>query len=149
MLNEDYKEMLQRLLDAGVEFLLVGAYALAAHGHPRATGDMDIWVRPSPDNAQRVYTVLAAFDAPLQDVTPQDFSHPDVVFQIGVAPRRIDIMTGISGLEFAEAARNAAHVDIEALAIPVLSRTDLITNKEASGRERDLLDVKILRQHEE
>ena len=149
MLNEDYKEMLQRLLDAGVEFLLVGAYALAAHGHPRATGDMDIWVRPSPDNAQRVYTVLAAFGAPLRDVTPQDFSHPDVVFQIGVAPRRIDIMTGISGLEFAEAARNAAHVDIEALAIPVLSRTDLIANKEASGREKDLLDAKILRQHEE
>ncbi len=149
MLNEDYKEMLQRLLDAGVEFLLVGAYALAAHGHPRATGDIDIWVCPSPENAHRVYTVLAAFGAPLQAVTPQDFSHPDVVFQIGVAPRRIDIMTGISGLEFAEAARNAAQVEIEALAIPVLSRTDLITNKEASGRERDLLDAKILRQHEE
>ena len=101
MLNEDYKEMLQRLLDAGVEFLLVGAYALAAHGHPRATGDIDIWVRPSSGNARRVYIALAAFGAPLQDVTPQDFSHPDVVFQIGVAPRRIDIMTGISGLEFA------------------------------------------------
>ncbi len=149
MLNEDYKEILQRLLDAGVEFLLVGAYALAAHGHPRATGDIDIWVRPSPDNARRVYAALAAFGAPLQDVTPQDFSYSDVVFQIGVAPRRIDIMTGISGLEFAEAARNASQVEIEALAIPVLSRTDLITNKEASGREKDLLDAKILRQHEE
>lgn len=149
MLNEDYKEMLQRLLDAGVEFLLVGAYALAAHGHPRATGDIDIWVRPSSENARRVYTVLAAFGAPLQDVAPQDFSSPDVVFQIGVAPRRIDIMTGISGLEFAEAARNASQVEIEALTIPVLSRADLITNKEASGREKDLLDAKILRQHEE
>ncbi len=149
MLNEDYKEMLQRLLDAGVEFLLVGAYALAAHGHPRATGDIDIWVRPSSGNARRVYIALAAFGAPLQDVTPQDFSHPDVVFQIGVAPRRIDIMTGISGLEFAEAARNASPVEIEALTIPVLSRADLITNKEASGREKDLLDAQILRQHEE
>ena len=149
MLNEDYKEILQGLLDASVEFLLVGAYALAAHGYPRATGDIDIWVRPSPDNAHRVYTALAAFGAPLQNVAPQDFSHPDVVFQIGVAPRRIDIMTGISGLEFAEAARNAAQVEIEALTIPVLSRADLITNKEASGREKDLLDAKILRQHEE
>ena len=149
MLNEDYKEMLQGLLDAGVEFLLVGAYALAAHGHPRATGDIDIWVRPSPENARRVYAVLAAFGAPLQDVEPQDFSRSDVVFQIGVAPRRIDIMTGISGLEFAEAARNASQVEIEALTIPVLSRADLITNKEASGREKDLLDAKTLRQHEE
>lgn len=149
MLNEDYKEMLQRLLDAGVEFLLVGAYALAVHGYPRATGDIDIWVRPSPDNARRVYATLATFGAPLQDVTPQDFSHPDVVFQIGVAPRRIDIMTGISGLDFTEASRNASQVEIEALTIPVLSRADLIANKEASGREKDLLDVKILRQHEE
>ncbi len=149
MLNEDYKEILQGLLDAGVEFLLVGAYALAAHGYPRATGDIDIWVRPSPGNAHRVYAALAAFGAPLQHVIPQDFSHPDVVFQIGVAPRRIDIMTGISGLEFAEAARNAAQVEIEALTIPVLSRADLITNKEASGREKDLLDAKILRQHGE
>ena len=149
MLNEDYKEILQRLSDAGVEFLLVGAYALAAHGHPRATGDIDIWVRPSPENAHRVYTALAAFGAPLQDVTPQDFSRPDMVFQIGIAPRRIDIMTGISGLKFAEASRNASQVDIEALTIPVLSRADLITNKEASGREKDLLDARILRQHEE
>lgn len=127
--------------DAGVEFLLVGAYALAAHGYPRATGDMDVWVNPTPENAQRVYTALTVFGAPLQDVTRQDFSRRDVVFQIGVAPRR----TGISGVEFVDVLHNASQVDVGAFAIPVLSRADLIRNKEASGREKDLLDVKVLR----
>lgn len=149
MLNDDYREMLRCLSDAGVEFLLVGAYALAAHGYPRATGDMDVWVNPTPENAQRVYMALAVFGAPLQDVTQQDFSHPDVVFQIGTAPRRIDIMTGISGVKFGDALRNASQVDVEAFTIPVLSRADLIKNKEASGREKDLLDAKVLRRRSE
>ena len=149
MLNDDYREMLQCLSDAGVEFLLVGAYALAAHGYPRATGDMDVWVNPTPENAQRVYRALAIFGAPLQDVTQQDFSYPDVVFQIGTAPRRIDIMTGISGVKFGDALRNASQVDVEAFAIPVLSRADLIKSKEASGREKDLLDAKVLRRRSE
>ncbi len=146
MLNDDYKEMLQLLLDEHVEFILVGAYALAAHGYPRATGDIDIWVHPSSDNAPRVHKALAKFGAPLQNVTPQDFSNPNVIFQIGVAPRRIDIITSITGVEFAEAVRNASQLNIEALPIPVLSIADLIKNKEATGREKDLLDVKILRQ---
>ena len=108
---------------------------------------MDVWVNPTPENAQHVYRAFTVFGAPLQDVTPQDFSGPDVVFQIGVAPRRIDIMTSISGVKFVNALRNASRVDAEAFVIPVLSRADLIKNKEASGREKDLLDVKILRRH--
>ena len=149
MLNDDYREMLQCLSDEGVEFLLVGAYALAAHGYPRATGDMNVWVNPTSENARHVYKALTVFGASLRDVAPQDFSRPDVVFQIGVAPRRINIMTGISGVKFVDALRNASQVDVGAFAIPVLSRADLIKNKEASGREKDLLDVKVLRRHTE
>ena len=106
---------------------------------------MDVWVNPTPENAQRVYTALTVFGAPLQDVTRQDFSRRDVVFQIGVAPRR----TGISGVEFVDVLRNASQVDVGAFAILVLSRADLIRNKEASGREKDLLDVKVLRRRSE
>ncbi len=147
MLNDDYREMLHILLDEGVEFILVGAYALAAHGYPRATGDIDIWVRSSAENALRVYQALAQFGAPVQNICPEDFTNSDVIFQIGVAPRRIDIMTSITGVDFADAVQNALPIDIEELSIPVLAISDLIKNKEETGREKDLLDAKVLRQH--
>ena len=91
MLNPDFRDMLSSLCEEKVEFLLVGAYALAAHGHPRATGDLDIWIRVSKDNAKKVWRALARFGAPLSGVTVDDFINPENVFQIGVAPRRIDI----------------------------------------------------------
>ena len=94
MLNEDYKEMLQCLAEEEVEFLLVGAYALAAHGYPRATMDIDVWVRPSPENAAAVLRAVQKFGAPLHGLTLVDLQKDDTVFQIGVAPRRIDILTG-------------------------------------------------------
>ena len=147
MLNDDYREMLHILLDEGVEFILVGAYALAAHGYPRATGDIDIWVRSSAENALRVYQALAQFGAPVQNICPEDFANSDVIFQIGVAPRRIDIMTSITGVDFADAVQNALPIDIEELSIPVLAISDLIKNTEETGREKDLLDAKVLRQH--
>jgi hypothetical protein len=147
MLNDDYREMLHILLEERVEFILVGAYALAAHGYPRATGDIDIWVHPSSGNAVCVYKALAKFGAPLQDLSPQDFSNPDVIFQIGVAPRRIDIITSITGVDFSEASQKTLQIEIDTLSIQVLSISDLIKNKEATGREKDLLDVKTLRQH--
>jgi hypothetical protein len=91
LLNPDFRDILSEFTAADVEFLLVGAYALAVHGLPRATGDIDLWVRSSPENAQRIMTALARFGAPLADVTEQDFTSPGVVLQIGIAPRRIDI----------------------------------------------------------
>ncbi len=94
MLNEDYKEMLQCLSDAGVDLLVVGAFAMAVHGRPRATGDMDLWVVPARDNARKVYAALTRFGAPLDQVDETTFATPGVVFQIGVAPRRIDILLG-------------------------------------------------------
>ena len=141
MLNSDYKDMLQVLLDNGVEFLLVGAYAMGAHGYPRATGDIDIWVGPSAGNSKRVYTALLQFGAPLREIDEATFVKAGVVFQIGVAPRRIDIMSGVSGVEFDEAYRHRETVEIEGIPIPILSYDDLVRNKRATGRDKDRLDA--------
>lgn len=141
MLNSDYKDMLQVLLDNGVKFLLVGAYAMGAHGYPRSTGDIDIWVEPSPDNSRRVYLALAQFGAPLGEVDEATFVKPDVVFQIGVAPRRIDIMSSVSGVEFDEAYQHRQTVELEGMPIPILSYDDLVRNKRATGRDKDRLDA--------
>ena len=92
-MNRDFAEMLAALSAAGAEFLIVGAHALAAHGHPRATGDLGLWIRPTAGNALRVWQALVAFGAPLDELRPEDLSTPDVVFQIGVVPARIDILT--------------------------------------------------------
>jgi len=144
MLNEDYKEMLQCLADEGAEFLLVGAYAMAAHGYPRATMDMDVWVMPSAGNAKVVMRALRRFGAPLDELTVNDLQKDDIVFQIGVAPRRIDIITSASGLHFAEALSHARTVEIEGIPVRVLSIGDLIRNKRATGRTKDLADVEAL-----
>ena len=145
MLNEDYKEMLQNLLDQKVEFLVVGAYALAAHGFPRATGDMDIWIKPDQKNSKKVYKALARFGAPINKIREDEFSQPGLIFQIGVVPRRIDIITKIDAVEFDEADSDKIFVDIDDLKIPVLSIDKLIKNKMATGREKDLLDAKLLK----
>ncbi len=145
MLNEDYKEMLESLLGEKVNFILVGAYALAAHGFPRATGDMDIWVKPNDVNSKKVYNALAKFGAPISEIREDEFSQPGLIFQIGVVPRRIDIITKISGVEFDEAEAKKIVVTIEDLHIPVLSIDLLIKNKMATGREKDLLDAKLLK----
>ena len=144
MLNEDYREMLQYLADEKVKFLLIGAYAMAAHGYPRATMDIDIWVMPSPDNAVAVLCALRRFGAPLHDLTEADLQQDDTIFQIGVAPRRIDIITGASGLEFEEAFAHAIEVFIEGIRVFIPSVDDLILNKRASGRTKDLADVDAL-----
>jgi hypothetical protein len=144
MLNEDYKEILQCLAEEDVKFLLVGAYALAAHGYPRATMDIDLWVRPTPENAEAVLRALRKFGAPLHGLTLPDLRKDDTVFQIGVAPRRIDILTGASGLHFDEAFNNSSAIEIEGLQVRIPSIDDLIRNKRASGRTRDLADVEAL-----
>src|SRR4249920_1497950 len=103
LLNPDFRDLLSALSAEKAEFLVVGAYALALHGVPRATGDLDVWIRASSENARRVHRALAAFGAPLEEVTPEDFTTPGRVFQIGVAPQRVDILTSIDGLTFDEA----------------------------------------------
>lgn len=144
MLNNDYRDMLCALCAEKVEFLLVGAYAMAFQGHVRATMDMDLWVRPSPANAEAVMRALTRFGAPLQGLTTADLLKEDTVFQIGVAPRRIDLMTGASGLRFEDAFSRSDAAEIEGLAVRVLSVPDLIINKKTTGRMKDLADAEAL-----
>lgn len=144
MLNKDYKEMLQCLFAENVRFLLVGAYALAAHGYPRATKDIDFFVWATPENASNLIRALTKFGAPLDEISAADFSAEGIIFQIGNSPRRIDIITRISGIKFEHAYANRAAIEIEGLQIPVISLDDLIVNKRASGRLQDLADVERL-----
>jgi len=144
MLNENYKEMLQALSDEKVRFLLVGAYALAAHGYPRATMDIDLWVMPAPANAEAVLRALHRFGTPLHDLTKNDLAHEGTVFQIGVAPRRINIITAASGLDFEDTLRNSIAVSIEGTEVRIPCIADLIRNKRSSGRTRDLADAEAL-----
>ena len=144
MLNEDYRDILQALVDEKVKFLLVGAYALAAHGYPRATMDIDIWVMPSPDNADGVMRALSRFGAALHNLTKADLEKEGTVFQIGVAPRRIDIITAASGLRFKETFSRSNTIEIEGIKVHIPSVADLILNKRASGRTKDLADAEAL-----
>jgi hypothetical protein len=144
MLNEDYRDILRILSEKGARYLVVGAYAMSVHGYPRATGDIDIWVERSHDNSRRVFDAIAAFGAPAHDISPDTFTETDVVFQIGVAPRRVDILTHADGLDFEEAFRSREVLELEGLIIPFISRADLLTKKRATGREKDRLDARML-----
>ncbi|MBI3074362.1 MAG: hypothetical protein HYY84_19805 [Deltaproteobacteria bacterium] len=143
-MNRDFVEMLQALNDARADYLIVGAHALAAHGRPRATGDLDIWVRPTPENAARVFQALAAFGAPLGGVDIETFSTPDNIFQIGVVPCRIDIITSIDGVEFDDAWPRKLDVDVSGVKVSILGREDLVRNKKAAARPKDLADLAAL-----
>jgi hypothetical protein len=140
-MNRDFLDMLSALSDAGADFLIVGAHAVAVHARPRATGDLDIWVRPTPENAGRVMDALEAFGAPLDELTTEDLASGDLVFQIGVAPNRIDILTGIGSLAFEEAWTNRVEVSLWGQTVPVIGRDELIRAKRDAGRPRDLADL--------
>jgi hypothetical protein len=144
MLNPDYAEMLSAFLDHEVRFLVVGAYAMAGHGYPRATVDLDLWVEPTATNAARVYDALVEFGAPSDHFDKDTFTTQDIVLQIGVAPQRIDILTRITGVEFAAAWERHEVGVLGALKVPILSIKDLITNKRATGRDKDIRDARLL-----
>lgn len=140
-MNQDFRDLLRALLDHDVRFLVVGAYALAVHGHPRATGDIDVWVDATPDNAARVYRALQAFGAPLMDLSEADLATPGVVFQMGLPPRRIDILTRLSGIDFDAAWRARTESRFGDVVVPVIGFDHLITNKRATGRPKDVVDA--------
>ena len=145
----DFRDLIAEFNDHRVEFLVVGAHALAAHGHVRATKDLDVWVRPTATNAERVIEALRAFGAPLHDLTSADLTVQGTVFQIGVAPVRIDILTSISGVTFADAWTERVATTFADQKVAVLSRKLLIVNKRASGRLQDLADVERLESPED
>jgi len=149
MLNHDFRDMLLCLREEGAEFIVVGAYALAAHGFPRATGDIDIWVRNTSDNAERVMRALAKFGAPTSNLSEQDFTASDTVVQIGVEPCRIDITTSIDGIEFGEAWEKKIAVLVDGIELYIPSKADLLKNKVASGRDKDQGDIVWLRKNQD
>ena len=142
-LHEDFRDLLVLFADAGVEFVIVGAYALALHGAPRASGDIDLFVRPTPGNAARVFAALARFGAPLEaaGITAGDFARPGLVYQIGLPPRRVDVLTEISGVTFDEVWESRLTADIEGRSIGFIGHAALLRNKRAAGRPQDLADV--------
>src|SRR5437762_6789739 len=140
-MNPDFVDLLRAFIAADVRFLIVGAYALALHGRPRATGDLDVWVEASPENAPRTLQALGAFGAPLADLSESDFTRPGVTYQIGVPPGRIDILTELTGLTFEEAwpgRQRGAFGDIQ---IDYIGKAAFIRNKRATGRLKDLADI--------
>ncbi len=144
MINPDFSDLLSALNAAGVRYLLVGGYALAVHQAPRFTKDLDVWVEPTPENAERTLAALAAFGAPLSQVSAEDLARPGIVFQIGVPPNRIDILTAIDGVSFSDAWPNRLSIDWSSASVTVIGRADLIRNKRATGRPQDALDAGLL-----
>lgn len=143
MVNQDFRDLFAEFNARGVDYLVVGAYALAVHGHVRATKDLDVWVRPETENARRVFHALQAY-APTEELTPDDFAQPDLTFQIGIAPIRIDVLSSIDGIDFETAWENKVGAQYGDQHVFVISRLDLITNKRAAGRLQDLADVEAL-----
>lgn len=140
-MNPDFVDLLRAFIAADVRFLVVGAYALALHGRPRATGDLDVWIDPTPENASRVMRALQAFGAPLHDITESDFTRPGVTYQMGVEPVRIDILTELTGVSFAEVWPDRMRGAFGEVQVDFIGLQAFIRNKRATGRLKDLADI--------
>jgi hypothetical protein len=142
-LNDDFRDLLVAFIDAGVEFVIVGAYALGFHGAPRASGDIDLFVRPNVDNAARVMGALGRFGAPVASagVTAADFERPGTVYQIGLPPRRVDVLTEISGVPFDDAWSSRVPGEVDGRTVYFIGRAEFIKNKIAAGRPKDIADA--------
>ena len=143
-MNQDFLDLLSAFNAADVRYLVVGAYAVGVHGHPRATKDLDIWVEASPDNAPKIIAALGAFGAPVANLATSDFAKPGTGFMMGNPPRRIDILTEISGVGFEEAVPRAISASFDGVPARVIGFDDLIANKRAAARPQDAADVHAL-----
>lgn len=141
MLNRDFKEFVDLLAANAVEYLVVGGYALAVHGRPRYTGDLDLWVGTDPANIERLLAALTAFGFGSLGLKAADFQAPDAVIQLGYPPGRIDLLTGIDGVVFAPCYQRRQLVSVAGTELPIIHRDDFRTNKRAAGRPRDLADL--------
>jgi hypothetical protein len=140
-MNQDFVDLLRAFADADVRFLVVGAYALAIHGRPRGTGDLDIWVDATPANAARVMRALAVFGAPLSDISEEDFSRPGATYQMGVPPGRIDVLTDLTGITFEDAWPGRMRHHFGDVEVDYIGRESFIRNKRAAARPKDLADI--------
>lgn len=144
MLNKDFKEFVELLNGHGVEYLVVGGYALAAHGHPRATGDIDFWIGKRPENIAKLMTVLTEFGFASLRLSESDFTREDAVIQLGYPPARIDLMTAIDGVSFDECFARRVTATLGGSTLTLIGLQDLRANKLASGRLKDLADLEAL-----
>lgn len=143
-LNSDFSELLRTFNEEGVKYLIVGGYAMAIHDRPRFTKDLDIWIERTSENAQRTHRALTRFGAPMSELSVSDLSDPEVVFQIGVAPVRADILSSITGVEFHEAWPDRVQARYGDIDISAIGREALIRNKRATGRPQDIVDADVL-----
>ena len=142
--NRDFSDLLSALRDAGARFLVVGAHAVAYYTEPRYTKDFNLWIEASVENAERVWAALVQFGAPLRGMQPADFAKPDLVYQMGVEPNRVDVLMGIDGVTFSTAWRNRVRTTYGGIPVFVLGYNDLLRAKRAAGRPQDLLDLQRL-----
>jgi hypothetical protein len=146
-LEGDFKEFVSLLVEREVRFLVVGGFALAAHGLPRTTNDLDIWIWTDASNAELLTAALAEFGFGSLGIAPEDFTRPDLILHLGYEPDRIDVMTSIDGVGFDDAWRSRKEIEVEGIIVPVISKTHLVINKWMAGRPQDLVDLqKLLRQ---
>jgi hypothetical protein len=147
LLNDDWSQFLHALISTGTRFVLIGGHAVAVHAEPRFTEDLDVFVEPTLENARRVHQALVDFGFGAIAPEPEALAKPDRVWMLGRKPRRIDILTGVSGVSFGEAMRRRIEVTIAGKVIPVIGRAALVKNKLASNRTKDLLDIELLKKH--
>jgi hypothetical protein len=144
--SPDFKELLKIFEKYKIRYLIVGGYAVMKYSEPRFTKDLDVFISTDQNNAKGVYSALKEFGAPLENLTPDDFTHKGYFYQMGKAPLRVDIMMSIPGIEFDEAWKNRQIVSLDDLKILFISRFDLLKVKEASGRPQDKIDIEKLKQ---
>ena len=144
-MNSDFSDLLRLLAEHQVRFLVVGGYAVIRYTEPRYTKDLDLWIEPTAENAERCFRALAAFGAPLTGLGPLDFTQQGYIYQMGVPPTRVDVLMSLQSLSFADAYDRRVAIELDGLTIPILSKDDLIASKLAAGRPQDLLDVESLR----
>lgn len=149
-LNPDFRDLLHELSAAGAEFVLIGGWALAAHGYGRGTDDLDVLVRANEHNAARVFAALAAFGAPVSQhgVGAQLFASEGYGYRMGVKPNLVEILTVIDGVSFDEVWADRVEIELAGVSVPIMGRRSLLANKRASGRPKDLADVDWLERHE-
>jgi predicted nucleotidyltransferase len=144
VLNQDFKEFIKSLNDNSVRYLVVGGYAVALHGYPRYTKDMDVWVEMTDENASKIIKALDQFGFGSLDLKESDFTVPDQIIQLGYPPRRIDILTTLPGVDFSESFPMHVTVDIEDVSVKFIDIENLKKNKKATGRHQDLADLENL-----
>ena len=141
MFSQDFREFIELLVKNKAEYLVVGGYAVGIHGHPRYTGDLDIWLNATPLNAERILQSVNEFGFSSFKLTQEDFTKPGNVIQLGYPPLRIDLLTEIDGVSFEECFRNRKEVSIDNLTVNFIGYEDLLKNKKESGRPRDIDDI--------